>query len=158
MGNRICEQAAAVRAAIRTGRDDPAVHAHLARCDSCREEAAVTRWLMDLAAAPAEPTSWPDPRILWWKARLVERWDAERRAVEPVDAADRIQLGLGLAGCVVLTLWLRSYVASWAAQLPAADPTSWAAAAPTILTAVLSLAGIVAAATAVVAIRSMFAD
>ncbi len=158
MRDRTCDQESAVRAMVRCGRDDPALADHLARCASCRQEAEMTRWMLQLAALPQEPGRLPDPRVLWWKAQLVARWEAHRRAAEPFDAADRVQLGVGLGGCAALVLWLRPHLEAWSARVAAGDLTTWAAAGPTVLTAAVAIAGLVAAATAIVALRHLLAE
>jgi hypothetical protein len=71
-----------------------------------REE-EVRAWMQELAAIPIDGGPMPDARQLWWKAELLKRWDAQRQAVEPIERAEPVQVGIGLAGAVALlaSLW-----------------------------------------------------
>jgi len=59
-----------------------------------------------LAALPINGRPLPDARQLWWKAELLKRWDAQRQTVAPIERAEPLQVGIGLAGAVVLLAWL----------------------------------------------------
>jgi hypothetical protein len=54
-----------------------------------------------IAAAPAPASA----HVLWLKAQLVQRWEAERRAERPLDAMEPVQIALGLVAAVVLMAW-----------------------------------------------------
>ena len=88
-----------------------------------REDDDIRAWMRELAAAPLEGGPLPDPTHLWWKAELLRRWDQERRTVEPIERGERLQVGIGLVGAVVLLVWL------WhlAPALPMSSPTVAAA-------------------------------
>jgi hypothetical protein len=60
---------------------------------------------MTQVAALTTPMTMRDPRPLWWKAQLVRRWDAERRAQAPLDLIERIEIVAGLAAAAVLLVW-----------------------------------------------------
>jgi hypothetical protein len=60
---------------------------------------------MSQVAALTTPMTMRDPRPLWWKAQLVRRWDAERRAQAPLDLIERIEIVAGLAAAAVLLVW-----------------------------------------------------
>jgi hypothetical protein len=66
----------------------------------------VRRWMMELAAVPVNGGPLPDARQLWWKAELLKRWDAQRQAVAPIERAEPVHVSIGLAGAVVLLVWL----------------------------------------------------
>ena len=53
-----------------------------------------------IAAAPV-----PAADLVWLKASLVHRWNAERQAQRPLDAMQSIHIGLGLVAAVVLFVW-----------------------------------------------------
>jgi hypothetical protein len=55
-----------------------------------REDELVSEFLRELAAAPL-PGPLPDAGHLYWKSRLLARWEAERRAVAPVEAVERFE-------------------------------------------------------------------
>ena len=63
-------------------------------------------WMRELAAVSIDPRPLPDARGLWWKAELLKRWDAQRQAVAPIERAEPVHVGIGLAGAVVLLAWL----------------------------------------------------
>jgi hypothetical protein len=71
------------------------------------DEDDVRGWMQTLAAMSDDAGPLPDARELWWKAELLARWDAQRRAVAPLERAEPINLGIGLAGAAVLValLW-----------------------------------------------------
>jgi hypothetical protein len=39
---------------------------------------------------------------LWWKAQLLRRWDAERRAQLPLDLMQPVEIAAGLAAAAFL--------------------------------------------------------
>jgi hypothetical protein len=68
------------------------------------DERAVGEFMSRLVALPT-PETLSDPRLLWWKAQLLQRWDAERRALAPLDVMERVEIVAGLAAAVVLLVW-----------------------------------------------------
>lgn len=61
--------------------------------------------MQEFAATPMVAPPLPDPSYLWWKAQLLRRWDAQRRATAPMDIGERAQIGVGLVGCIALLVW-----------------------------------------------------
>lgn len=108
MGPRICErESEVVRLARQPGEPPADLAAHLARCPDCREVFDVARYMTRLAAdtdliAATRPL--PEPAQLWWKARLLQRWNAESRATAPLDWMQRIEVVGGVAAVVILLL------------------------------------------------------
>jgi hypothetical protein len=106
MQPRTCEhETNVVRAAQTAGAPDAAVAAHLRTCASCRETFDVARYMTRLAAetdAIAATRVLPEPSQLWWKARLLQRWDEATRATAPVDWMQRIEVVGGLIAVAVL--------------------------------------------------------
>lgn len=158
MAGRTCDKESAVRSMVRSGQDDPALHEHLARCEACRQDAEVAAWMIAFAELPADPAKLPDPGMLWWKAQLLQRWDAQRRATEPIETGQQVQVGIGVAGCAGLLYWLWPHVQAWGARVTSTDVTTWVSFAPGALMTVIAVGGLLAAATALVAIRGIFAD
>jgi hypothetical protein len=68
--------------------------------------AAVTEWMQELGALPEDGVTGLDPQQIWWKAELLRRWDARRRAEAPIQVGERVQIAIGLAGAVMLLGWL----------------------------------------------------
>jgi predicted anti-sigma-YlaC factor YlaD len=108
MGPRICERESEVVRLARLPGEPPAdLAAHLARCPDCREVFDVARYMIRLAAdtdAMAATRQLPEPSQLWWKARLLQRWNAESRATAPLDWMQRIEVVGGVAAVVILLL------------------------------------------------------
>ena len=68
------------------------------------DERAVAAFMARVAALPA--TMRPaDPMPLWWKAQLLQRWDASRRVQAPLDVVERIEIVAGLVAAALLLTW-----------------------------------------------------
>lgn len=68
------------------------------------DERAIAAFMSRVAALPAERSA-ADPMHLWWKAQLLRRWDAERRAQLPLDVMDIVQIAGAAAAAAVLLVW-----------------------------------------------------
>lgn len=68
------------------------------------DERAVAAFMSRVAALPGERPD-ADPMHLWWKAQLLRRWDAERRAQLPLDVMDVVQIAGAAAAAVALLAW-----------------------------------------------------
>jgi hypothetical protein len=66
----------------------------------------VTAWMEEFGRTPLEAPPLIDPSLLWWKAQLMRRWDAERRAMRAIEVGEQIQVGIGVASALVLLAWL----------------------------------------------------
>jgi hypothetical protein len=115
MGPRTCErESELVRLARQAEGPAAAIPAnlasHLATCASCREAFDVARYLTRVAAetdAIAATRQLPEPAQLWWKARLLQRWNAESLATAPLDWMQRVEVvGGAIAVAVVLLIFL----------------------------------------------------
>ena len=70
------------------------------------DDRLVATFMRELAAArPAIGPQLAEPGVLWWKAQLLRRWDAERRAAAPLDVMEPVQIFAGLATAALLLLW-----------------------------------------------------
>jgi hypothetical protein len=65
------------------------------------DERAIAAFMSRVAKLPTTLVA-PDPMRLWWKAQLLRRWDAERRAQAPLDLMDPIAIVAGLVVAGVL--------------------------------------------------------
>lgn len=76
-------------------------------------------WLQALAATPVDAPPMPDAAFLWWKAQLLRRWDAERRAVAPLETGERVHATIGVGAAALLCAWLMRFAsdAAWAPSL-----------------------------------------
>jgi hypothetical protein len=74
--------------------------------DGADDEGAVTEYMTRLAnAAPAQMSRVPNADVLWVKAQMLRRWDAERKAQAPLDVMEPIQIAAGIAAAAVLFIW-----------------------------------------------------
>jgi hypothetical protein len=121
-----CTHDADVRRAATSGHPpDPAILAHLADCADCRETFAVAGWMLHLSADTGRMASerdLPDPARIWWRARLLQRWEAETRATAPLDVMQRVEILGGFIALVVLILTLLPELRGFGA---ASDGASW---------------------------------
>jgi hypothetical protein len=108
---------------------DPAILTHLADCATCRETFEVTAFLSRVSAdtdAIAADRDMPDASRIWWRARLLQRWDAESRATVPLDLMQRVEVIAGLVAAVVLlvVMWPELRGVS---QVTSTTPSWWPA-------------------------------
>lgn len=159
MRGRACEYEGAVRSLARTGSADAAVRDHLTRCETCRQTLAVAGFMLQLADAAAAPPRLPDPGMLWWKAQLLQRWDAQRQAAAPLETGQHVQVGVGVAGCAGLLVWLWPHLQRWGVELvtPSNVP-ALSSSVPHTLVTLLAVGGVLLAATAVIAVKGLFTD
>jgi hypothetical protein len=81
--------------------------------DSFERDDEVRAWMQEFAIIPIDASSLLDATELWWKAELLKRWDAQRQALAPIERAEPVQVGIGVAGALGLLAWLwRSVPAS----------------------------------------------
>ena len=103
---RSCSEEPDVLIAAASGRALAAsLAAHLASCPSCREQVDAVMFLRGLAAAPVGSHPLPDPAVIWWKAQLLRRWQAERVASAPIERMRWIELAAGFASLAVFLAW-----------------------------------------------------
>ena len=71
----------------------------------------------------------PDPSRIWWRARLLQRWEAESRATAPLDIMQRVEVIGGLIAAIVLlvTMWpeMRGGLFGGASQMSSGPVASW---------------------------------
>jgi len=103
---RSCSEEPDVLIAAASGRAlSASLAAHLASCPSCREQAEAVAFVRGLAETPDAAHPLPDPAVLWWKAQLLRRWQAERAASEPIERMRWIELAAGVASLVAFLVW-----------------------------------------------------
>jgi hypothetical protein len=70
------------------------------------DEQLVADYMAKLAGTVPQRTSQvPDAGMLWVKAQMLRRWDAERKAQAPLDVMEPVQIAAGLAAAAVLFVW-----------------------------------------------------
>lgn len=154
MLGRICSRQPGLLEHAATGSEnDPTVQAHLDACPSCREAVEMVCWMREMSGPPAETHPLPDASLIWWKAQLLRRWEAERRAVAPIENMHRVELVAGLMSLAVFVVWQWSGLGRLVSMLNPALFTTWtspATASPqlpvlvfgTLLIGVMVLAGV----------------
>ena len=104
--NSACGRELEVRKLARTQTDDPSLRMHIAECRECQETLAVACSMQELAALPLNAAPLPDADYLWWKARILQQWEAERAMARPIEIGEHVQIGIGAAGTVALLIWI----------------------------------------------------
>ena len=101
-----CDQESRILKALASGRAaDSEVQAHLASCEGCREAASVARFMGTMAETSGETRPLPDPALLWWKAQMLRRWEAERHVAAPIERMRLLEIVVGIAGVIVMIVW-----------------------------------------------------
>ena len=73
---------------------------------SADEEQDVAAYMSRLATASIRHAArLPTVDVLWVKAQMLRRWDAERKAQAPLDVMEPIQIAAGVAAAAVLFVW-----------------------------------------------------
>ena len=106
-----CAHEARVLAQRRPGADDPFVREHLATCAACRDAVEVAEFMGRMAATP-DPHRLPEASRVWFRAQLVRRWDAERRAAAPIETMQRAERGL-LVVALLVVVWMWTQADRW---------------------------------------------
>jgi hypothetical protein len=69
------------------------------------DEQAVSAFMERVTLLPGTTPPLRQPMQLWWKAQLLQRWDAQRRAQVPLDVVERLEVVAGLVAAAVLVGW-----------------------------------------------------
>ena len=78
----------------------------LLRTMSADEEQDIAAYMSRLAtAATRHAARLPAADVLWVKAQMLERWEAERRVQAPLDAMEPFQIAAGLVAAGILLFW-----------------------------------------------------
>jgi hypothetical protein len=76
------------------------------RPSSSEDETVVADYMSRLASVQSSASArLPGADVLWVKAQLLRRWDAERKAQAPLDLMEPVQVAVGLAAVAVLLVW-----------------------------------------------------
>ena len=76
---------------------------------SGQDDRAIADFMARVSALPA-PGGVQDSSHLWWKAQLLMKWDAERRAQRPLDIMQPIEIAGGLVAAGLLLYWSIPYL------------------------------------------------
>ena len=75
---------------------------------------------MDRLAQDTPSSRLPDPSVIWWKAQLLRRREAERQATAPIDVGERFHVGAAVLGVVALVAGIWDHVPALAMSSTAA--------------------------------------
>jgi hypothetical protein len=67
-------------------------------------------WRTSESRIPDPGSQVPDPAALWSKVRLIQRWEAERRAQRPLDIMQPIEIAGGPVVAGLLLYWSLPYL------------------------------------------------
>ena len=84
MKQTTCEFEEKVLQALRTDHWDPAVEGHVHQCEVCSNHLEVASGMRQLAELPLVDSRLPDPRLIWFKAQLLERQTVQEQVVRPI--------------------------------------------------------------------------
>ena len=163
----VCAHEAAVERAARAGtRDaaaDPAIGAHLASCAACRETFEIVSFMTRFGADAqheADGRDMPDPSRIWWRARLLQRWEAETRATAPLDIMQRVEVIGGLVAAIVLlmTMWpeMRGGLFGGASQVSNGQVASWWPAVSQVLAVPAGLTSLIVGGAVLLGLMAVF--
>jgi hypothetical protein len=120
---RECARAHELSVALRAGGwpagCDAGLRKHVEHCESCRETALVAQLLRDDRADAIREMPLASPGLLWWRAQILQRQAAVRRASRPVHVAITVSLLTSLVVAVSVFFGLRSQIASWISSVVA---------------------------------------
>ena len=69
------------------------------------DEQAIASFMARLARASVRTGEVPSEHTLWWKAQLLRRWEAERKATLPLDVVEPVPIIAALATSALLLIW-----------------------------------------------------
>jgi len=73
---------------------------------SAAEDQDIAAYMSRLATASTRHAArLPAADVLWVKAQMLERWEAERRVQAPLDAMEPFQIAAGLVAAGILLFW-----------------------------------------------------
>ena len=136
-----CDREAELLKSLWSHTDDSEIRAHAHRCPVCRDTTAAAVWMQQFAAVPFDWPALPNATHLWWKAQVLRRVHAERKATAPIDVGERTIV----IGAMLLLLWLWWH---W-------QPLAPSAAVPASIIAVMITSGLLLTIIAVVAVRDL---
>lgn len=159
----VCAHEAAVERAARAGTPDAAVTAHLASCAACRETFEIVSVMTRFGAETehlAVSRDMPDPSRIWWRARLLQRWEAETRATAPLDIMQRVEVIGGLVAAIVLlmTMWpeMRGGLFGGASQVSNGQVASWWPAVSQVLAVPAGLTSLIVGGAVLLGLMAVF--
>jgi len=110
----LCPREAETEAAVRQDRWDDDLRGHVAACSICRDVVAVGEYLRQ-QADEVFGAAVPDADVIWWKAQLMARQEAARKAARPIAVVESAACACGLLVGVAALVWAAPFVKEEAA-------------------------------------------
>ncbi len=159
MQKRGCDLEQETVRALRSGNVEASTIDHLAACASCRQLADVIRSLQTMTDVSGEMPRLPEPGHLWWRAMLLQRWEAERLATRPIDTMQHAEVVVGIIGAVILVAWQWPTVVRWFSETDSAALAAWVSlATPSAIVPLVIGGAILLAGTLLFTVRSLMAE
>lgn len=100
--------------------------AHVATCPVCQHTRDITAGLLEVLQEETA-TPLPDASRIWWRAELAARGEARRRALAPIDRAERAEPLIALVAVVFIWFWRGDVVMRAIGRIVGSDATGPAA-------------------------------
>jgi hypothetical protein len=108
-----CDEEERALQATRRGRWTDDLARHAVECEVCAEVAAAARFMNVEAASLAADHRLPDPSRIWWRAQLLARREAARRALRPIVVVEQAALACALITIAFSITWGWPIVSGW---------------------------------------------
>jgi hypothetical protein len=95
------------------GRCDTGLRDHVAECAVCRDTLAVALPLLHDGEAAFAGAQVPSSGVVWWRAQLRARREAERAASRPITIVQAIAFCCGAVSMAALALWASPALPNW---------------------------------------------
>lgn len=104
MNEKECEFEQQVKQLAGRHSENTGMRRHLAGCPACRETAKIAGWMHRFASETNGPQDLRPAGSILFKARLIEKQTAVRRALLPIMWMKALAAGLAVSGLVILQL------------------------------------------------------
>ena len=82
------------------------------------DEQMLGTFMQRLRSAPVDaPMQVPAADVLWLKAQLIRRWDAQRKVQFPIDVMEPFEIAASLAAAMLLLAWSVPSAFAWIPRL-----------------------------------------
>ena len=100
------------------GKCEPGLRAHVEGCELCRDTLAVALPLLADGEAAYASAHVPSSGIVWWRAQMRARREAERVASRPITIVQAIALVCGAVLIAAISYWASPTFPNWRETLP----------------------------------------
>ena len=84
---KTCKFEGAVSKAIVSGNWENSLQTHVSKCPICYEVVQIARWMQKLSHPSEDPQGLPDAKLIWWRAKLIEKQSADDHSLRPIEIA-----------------------------------------------------------------------